>query len=149
MTVVNLKILYPAAPIGVRLKWAKRDGIINVGHPTRLKNRFKEGRDGTREQVVALYRDWLWGRVREGDAKILAALWALPPDAKLGCWCKPMACHGDVIVEVATWLREQPSGAAGYRPRAYCTSGGSPAARRSSARRRIITPPGFSTGWVL
>lgn len=24
----------------------------------------------------------------------------LPPDAVLGCWCKPKACHGDVIIKL-------------------------------------------------
>jgi hypothetical protein len=31
---------------------------------------------------------------------LLAAIDALPPDAVLGCWCAPAACHGDAICAI-------------------------------------------------
>lgn len=58
-------------------------------------NPFRIGPDGTREQVIAKYREWvvrqphLMRRLPELRGKIL------------GCWCRPHACHGDVLVELA------------------------------------------------
>lgn len=31
---------------------------------------------------------------------LMAAIRELPEDAVLGCWCKPKACHGDIIVKL-------------------------------------------------
>jgi hypothetical protein len=58
-------------------------------------NPFRIGVDGDREQVIAKYRDYLLGR---------PDLLALLPDLRgkrLGCWCKPLPCHADVIAELA------------------------------------------------
>lgn len=61
-------------------------------------NPFKCGVDGTREEVITKHREWvvtqphLIARLRELKGK------------RLGCWCKPEACHGDVLVELADSL---------------------------------------------
>jgi Domain of unknown function (DUF4326) len=63
-----------------------------------LANPFRIGVDGDREQVIARYSDYLLGR---------PDLLALVPDLRgkrLGCWCKPLACHADVIAELADHL---------------------------------------------
>ena len=66
-----------------------------VSRPTRWGNPFEIGKDGTREEVIAKYREWLRARPklielarRELKGKILL------------CWCTPLACHGDVLVEL-------------------------------------------------
>jgi len=51
--------------------------------------------DGTREEVFAGYRRYVLA-----TPHLAAAL----PDLRgktLGCWCKPLACHGDVLAELA------------------------------------------------
>ena len=56
---------------------------------------FRVGRDGTRAEIVGQYRDYLLGR---------PDLLALIPDLRglrIGCWCAPLACHADVIAELA------------------------------------------------
>jgi Domain of unknown function (DUF4326) len=56
---------------------------------------YRPGPDGSRDEVVARYREYLLGR---------ADLLALLPDLRgrrLGCWCKPLPCHADVIAELA------------------------------------------------
>jgi Domain of unknown function (DUF4326) len=56
---------------------------------------YRVGRDGTRPEVVSRYRGYLLGR---------PDLLALLPDLRgrrIGCWCAPQACHGDVIAELA------------------------------------------------
>lgn len=57
-------------------------------------NPFRIGRDGTREQVIEKYRDWIMDRPH-----LLSQLEELR-GKRLGCWCKPAACHGDVLVEL-------------------------------------------------
>jgi hypothetical protein len=52
----------------------------------------------TREEVIEDYRKWILTQ-----PQLLAKL----PELKgkiLGCWCKPLACHGDVLAEMADKL---------------------------------------------
>ena len=72
---------------------AKHD--VYIGRPSQWGNPFVIGKDGTREQVIQTYRNWLMTQ-----PSLLAAL----PELKgrtLGCWCAPDACHGDVLAELA------------------------------------------------
>jgi hypothetical protein len=58
-------------------------------------NPYKVGVDGTREQVIAKFEKYLLG-----NEKLMKSL----PELKgkiLGCWCKPKACHGDVLAKYA------------------------------------------------
>jgi hypothetical protein len=58
-------------------------------------NPFKIGRDGTREEVIAKFHEWL---LRQPT--LMAALPELRgPD--LACWCAPLPCHGDVLLALA------------------------------------------------
>ncbi len=68
---------------------------IYIGRPSKWGNPFRIGRDGTREQVIEKYRQWI-----KEQPELLAALPELK-DKTLGCWCKPKACHGDVLAELA------------------------------------------------
>lgn len=61
---------------------------------SKWENPFKIGRDGTRDQVLDKYRDHAISR-----PDLLEALPELRGKT-LGCWCKPAACHGDVLVEL-------------------------------------------------
>ena len=68
---------------------------VYIGRPSKWGNPFVIGKDGTREQVIQTYRNWLMTQ-----PSLLAAL----PELKgrtLGCWCSPAACHGDVLAELA------------------------------------------------
>lgn len=57
-------------------------------------NPFRIGPDGTREQVIQKYRTYLQTR-----HDLLQSLPVLA-NARLGCWCAPDPCHGDVLVEL-------------------------------------------------
>lgn len=67
---------------------------IYIGRPSMWGNPFEIGKDGTREEVITKYRNWillmpnLLLQVYKLDGKIL------------GCWCAPQACHGDVLLEL-------------------------------------------------
>ena len=57
-------------------------------------NPFKIGRDGTREEVIAKYREYVLQR-----PELMAALHELR-GKNLVCWCAPKACHGCVLIEL-------------------------------------------------
>lgn len=79
-TVVNLKDTHYDVRIDRKTKW---------GNP------FVVGRDGTREEVIQQYADWIIDQQHLIDA--LGEL----KGKRLGCWCKPQACHGDVLARLA------------------------------------------------
>ena len=55
-----------------------------------------------REECIRLFREYFYKRIKE-DAEFRAAVLTLQ-GKRLGCFCKPLPCHGDVIKE---WLDAQ------------------------------------------
>lgn len=72
-----------------------QDYDVYIGRGSKWGNPFKIGRDGSREQVIAMYREWITLR----RPNLIADLHELE-GKRLGCYCKPEACHGDVLVEL-------------------------------------------------
>lgn len=67
---------------------------VYIGRGSIWGNPFSIGADGTREEVIEKYREYLTNsplmhHVRELRGKIL------------GCWCAPLACHGDILAAIA------------------------------------------------
>ena len=64
-------------------------------------NPFRIGRDGSRAEVIAKYRAWLWDQCQSEEWFIdeLATLHG----KTLGCFCAPQPCHGDVLLKAAAW----------------------------------------------
>jgi hypothetical protein len=52
--------------------------------------------DGSREEVIALYEEWLCGNPQ----RLLRDIGELRGKDPL-CWCAPLACHGDVLQRLA------------------------------------------------
>lgn len=69
-------------------------------------NRFEIGRDGSREEVIRLFRIDFYQRLNF-EPGFLDKVLSLE-GKRLGCYCKPLACHGDVYVE---FLRMRRNGA--------------------------------------
>lgn len=73
----------------------KRDKYdIYIGRPSKWGNPFVIGRDGTRDQVIEKYEEYLYtsgliSQIGELKGKIL------------GCWCSPNRCHGDILIKLA------------------------------------------------
>ncbi len=82
-----------AHPLVVHCK--KAPDALYIGRPSKFGNPFVIGRDGSREQVIAKYEAWL-----TSQPHLMAALPELK-GKKLGCWCAPQACHGDVLARLA------------------------------------------------
>ena len=81
------------------------DGAVYIGGrlyrgPWRLPaskwaNPYEIGRDGTRDEVIVEYRAYLLQQ---------PALMAALPELRgkdLACWCAPLPCHGDVLLDLA------------------------------------------------
>ncbi len=60
----------------------------------------------TESRSIECYRKWLWGRIRSDDRVVINAILALKADDKLGCWCKPKSCHGDVLIKAWEWCSQ-------------------------------------------
>jgi hypothetical protein len=69
---------------------------VLIDRTTKYGNPYRIGKDGTRKQVIAKYREHLQKR-----PDLVAAAKAELLDKVLGCWCSPALCHGDVLAEIA------------------------------------------------
>lgn len=78
---------------------------VYIGRPSEWGNPFVIGTDGNREQVVAKYKQWLWNRMNT-EPEFVAKVAALHGKV-LGCFCAPLACHGDVLVKAAKWAKDR------------------------------------------
>ena len=85
---------------------------IYIGRPGRgaagiFGNPFKIGRDGNRDQVIEKYRKYFHEKL-ESDPVFKKEVQKLK-GKRLGCFCKPMSCHGDVIAEYLDKEEERPT----------------------------------------
>ena len=73
----------------------KEDFDVYIGRPSKWGNPFTIGKDGTREEVIKKYEEWI-----KNQPHLLKSL----PELKgkvLACWCAPQSCHGDVLLRLA------------------------------------------------
>jgi hypothetical protein len=71
---------------------------VYVGRPSKWGNPFTIGKDGTRHEVITKYLNW-----PQTQPALLGAIPELR-GKRLGCWCKPAECHGDILAELVNWL---------------------------------------------
>lgn len=71
---------------------------VYIGRPGPYGNPYEIGRDGTRAEVIEKFRVWF---ARHPHREVLLRR---IKGKVLGCWCKPSACHGDVLAELADKL---------------------------------------------
>lgn len=90
--VLSSNLSIPVMTKVVNLRKEEYDSYIGRG--SKWGNPFRIGKDGTRNEVIKKYREYLLSR-----QDLLDSLDELK-DKKLGCYCKPLACHGDVLVEL-------------------------------------------------
>lgn len=93
----------------MRVVHCKKESYTHyIGRPGVLGNPFSH-KAGTlakwqvkdRESAIAQFREYALN-----TPKVLKAIGRLPEDAILGCWCKPLSCHGDEIVQLWKDLNE-------------------------------------------
>jgi hypothetical protein len=66
---------------------------VYIGRGSLLGNPYN---DGTRKENIEKYREWFYNRLKKPNFR--SAVNRLK-GKRLGCFCKPKDCHGDVIVE--------------------------------------------------
>ena len=82
--------------------WNKRDhncpkDAVYVGRPSKWGNPFKIDKDGDRENVISLYRQYVIGKMQYDSQFNIKEL----KGKDLVCWCAPLPCHADVLLELA------------------------------------------------
>lgn len=75
---------------------------VYIGRPSKWGNPFKigdlhHGKTLTRETAIEAFRDWFF---HSANGIALQQHTHELYSKVLGCWCKPRACHGDVIMEL-------------------------------------------------
>jgi len=86
---------------------------IYIGRGGILGNKFVEGKDGDREEVIEKYRGWLWEEVKKREGKAwdelrrLLGIWKRDGKLKLSCFCFPKRCHGEVIGGCLVWMKRE------------------------------------------
>jgi hypothetical protein len=101
--VINVKNEYSGDMVYIGRKSGKYRGSV-------LGNRFKIGLDGDRNEVVRKYKRWVWEEYKKGgvvkdEIDRLVELVKGGGDLKLGCWCHPKPCHGQVIIDLVGYIR--------------------------------------------
>lgn len=73
----------------------RADYDIYIGRPSKWGNPFVIGKDGDRTEVLRKYERWL-----RQQPHLMAALPELK-GKRLGCYCAPAPCHGDILARLA------------------------------------------------
>lgn len=85
---------------------------IYIGRGSDLGNNFSHLQGtkaayvvGSRQQAIEAFKKDLLSKIEKGDIKVLMALERIVLAAQRGpvnlvCYCKPYACHGDVIKDL-------------------------------------------------
>lgn len=106
----------------VNQHWYKGHGVY-IGRPSPLGNPFSHlsntqaaYRVPSREAAIACYESWLDQVLVDPqhpatqELKRLATYYQRHGTLTLICWCKPAACHGDVLARRIRLLVEGPDG---------------------------------------
>jgi hypothetical protein len=67
---------------------------VLIDRTTKWGNSHRIGPDGTREEVIQKYREWV-----VTQPHLMSSLHELR-GKRLGCWCSPLPCHGNVLVDL-------------------------------------------------
>ena len=78
---------------------------VYIGRGSKWGNPFVMRNEADRARVIETYRKFLWQEIKAGriSKDELLAL----DGKRLGCFCAPKPCHGDVIVAAIEWSKQQ------------------------------------------
>jgi hypothetical protein len=102
-TVVNVKKKFlNERGIDNMLEWTKRPDTVYIGrcmqyvegaNGSKWKNPFSVEKYG-RDKCLSMYEEYI-----RNDPVLFGSLSELK-NKELGCWCKPEACHGDILIKL-------------------------------------------------
>ena len=78
----------------VNCRTAKFD--VYIGRPSKWGNPFHIGLDGSREDVIRLFKYQI-----ASNPEYIRDVRIELKDKILGCWCAPLPCHGDILAIIA------------------------------------------------
>jgi hypothetical protein len=79
-------------------------GAVYVGRPSKWGNPYQIGISGTRTEVIQMYREDLEDALND-NPRYLDEL----RGKDLVCWCAPLPCHADVLLELSNYNTFKPS----------------------------------------
>ena len=74
---------------------------VYIGRGSKWGNPFKIGEDGDREEVIKKYEEYI-----RNKPELLQNLQELR-NKRLGCFCAPRACHGDILVKLVEEMEDE------------------------------------------
>lgn len=69
---------------------------VYIGRPSKWGNPYIIGKDGDRKEVIRKYKEWL-----SRNEQLMCEAKKELKGKRLGCFCAPQACHGDVLSAIA------------------------------------------------
>jgi hypothetical protein len=112
MSVVNCKVKYIRPRYNNLFEWTQDENNIYIGrkgiifidnkrfpeNSSPFANPFKIDKDGSREEVLIKYKEYIIKKLNK-DEQLVEELKALK-GKRLGCWCCPEPCHGNILLEL-------------------------------------------------
>lgn len=71
-------------------------GAIYIGRPSPYGNPFIVGKEGNREEVILKFKKYI-----ESNETLKYMVKQHLKGKDLVCYCAPLACHGDILLEIA------------------------------------------------
>lgn len=71
-------------------------GAVYIGRPSRWGNPFVVGQDGSRDEVIEKYYEYL-----KENPELVEDIKKELAGKDLVCYCSPLPCHGDVLLFIA------------------------------------------------
>lgn len=84
----------PLETVVINIRATKGVTYTYIGRGSIWGNPFAIGPCGTREEVIKKYEEWI-----RGKPLLMDQLYRLKGQV-LGCYCRPAACHGDVLIKL-------------------------------------------------
>ena len=114
-TCVNVKVKYIRPEYHTLSDWMEnsqheyigRRGVVFINKErfpkkaSQWANPFSVKKEG-RDKCLELYEKWLRAKIKKEGTTEFKKL----ENKKLGCWCKPEKCHGDIIIKILNEIKE-------------------------------------------
>lgn len=112
MSVVNCKVSYIRPKYKNLKEWMEDPNNVYIGRAgivfidkqrfpkksSNFSNPYKIGKDGTREEVIEKYKNYITQKLKE-NVLLQEELFKMK-GKNLGCWCAPEPCHGNVLLDL-------------------------------------------------
>lgn len=84
----------------IKNKNTPKDAVF-IGRPSKWGNPFSIGKDGSRKDVIEKYQQYM-----DNNPELKQLVINELRGKNLVCFCKPLACHGDILLKIANSLED-------------------------------------------